>query len=100
MSKSSRSFWAFTVGAITGAALGILYAPDKGENTRDKLAFQLQKYQEQLKKLIEELVDNNDEVPESFAKTESKKVVSEAREKAEKLLTDVEALMGQIKSQA
>jgi gas vesicle protein len=99
MSKSSRSFWAFTAGAVTGAVIGILYAPDAGVNTRDKLTFQLQKYQEQLKKLIEELVDGND-VPESMAKTESKKVVSEAREKAEKLLTDVEALMGQIKSQS
>jgi gas vesicle protein len=99
MSKSGKSFWAFTLGALTGATLGILYAPDKGEHTRDRLAFQLQKYQEQLKKLIDEMVDGN-EVPESFAKTESKKVVSEAREKAERLLTDVEALMGQIKSQA
>lgn len=99
MSKSSRSILAFTLGAVTGAVLGILYAPDKGENTRDKLAFQLQKYQTQLKKLIEELVEGSD-VPESMAKTESKKVVTEAREKAEKLLTDVEALMGQIKSQS
>jgi gas vesicle protein len=99
MSKSSRSFWAFMMGAITGATLGILYAPDKGENTRDKLAFQLQKYREQLKSLIEEMVEGND-IPESSAKSESKKVVSEAREKAEKLLSDVESLMGQIKSQA
>lgn len=99
MSKSSKSFWAFMVGAATGAALGILYAPDKGENTRDKLAFQLQKYRDQLKSLIDELVEGS-QIPESMAKTESKKVVSEAREKAEKLLTDVEALMGQIKSKA
>lgn len=98
MSKSSKSFWAFIVGAATGATLGILYAPDKGENTRDKLAFQLQKYREQLKSLIEELVDGND-LPESMAKSESKKVVTDARQKAERLLSDVENLMGQIKSQ-
>ncbi len=98
MSKSSKSFWAFIVGAATGATLGILYAPDKGENTRDKLAFQLQKYREQLKSLIEELVDGND-MPESMAKSESKKVVTDARQKAERLLSDVENLMGQIKNQ-
>jgi leucine dehydrogenase len=28
MSKSSRSFWAFVVGATAGAIVGILYAPD------------------------------------------------------------------------
>ncbi len=99
MSKSGKSFWAFMLGAATGAAIGILYAPDKGENTRDKLAFQLQKYRDQLKSIIEELVEGS-ELPESMAKSESKKVVSEAREKAERLLTDVENLMGQIKSQS
>ena len=98
MSKSSKSFWAFMLGAATGATLGILYAPDKGENTRDKLAFQLQKYRDQLKSLIEELVDGTD-VPENMGKSESKKVVTEARQKAERLLSDVENLMGQIKSQ-
>lgn len=99
MSKSSKSFWAFMLGAATGAAIGILYAPDKGENTRDKLAFQLQKYRDQLKSVIEELVESS-ELPESMAKSESKKVVSDARQKAERLLSDVENLMGQIKSQS
>ena len=46
MSKSSRTFWAFMTGATVGAVLGILYAPDKGENTRNKLLFQLGKYQD------------------------------------------------------
>lgn len=99
MSKSSKSFWAFMLGAATGAAIGILYAPDKGENTRDKLAFQLQKYRDQLKTVLEELVESS-ELPESMAKSESKKVVSDARQKAERLLSDVENLMGQIKSQS
>lgn len=84
-------------GVATGAALGILYAPDKGENTRNLLSYKLTKYREQLQKLIADLLDGN-ELPESLAKTEGKKVVSEAREKAERLLADVESLMGQIKN--
>jgi gas vesicle protein len=97
MSKSSRTFWAFSTGALAGAILGILYAPDKGENTRDRLAYQLGKYRDQLKQLAEDLVDGG-EVHESMAKSDGKKVISDAREKAERLLDDVEALMGKIKN--
>jgi gas vesicle protein len=41
MSRSSKTLWAFIVGAAAGAVVGILYAPDKGENTRSKLYFHL-----------------------------------------------------------
>ncbi len=97
MSKSSRSFWAFVVGAAARAVIGILYAPDKGENTRSKLYFQLNKYRDQLKQLINDIVDGK-EVIETTAKSEGKKVVQDAKIKAEKLLEDVEKMMTQIKA--
>lgn len=97
MSKSSRSFWAFVVGAAAGVVVGILYAPDKGENTRSKLYFQLYKYRDQLKQLINDIVDGK-EVIETSAKSEGKKVVQDAKIKAEKLLEDVEKMMTQIKA--
>ena len=97
MSKSSRSFWAFVVGAAAGAIVGILYAPDKGENTRSKLYFQLNKYRDQLKQLINDIVEGK-EVIETTAKSEGKKVVQDAKIKAEKLLEDVEKMMTQIKA--
>jgi gas vesicle protein len=97
MSRSSKTLWAFIVGAAAGAVVGILYAPDKGENTRNKLYFQLNKYRDQLKQLINDMVDGK-EIPDSMAKSEGKKVVNDTKVKAEKLLEDVEKMMSQIKS--
>ena len=99
MSKSSKTFLAFMTGATVGSVLGILYAPDKGENTRNKLLYQLQTYRDQLEGLVSDLIEGK-EIPETMAKTEGKKVVNEAREKAERLLEDVETMMSQIKAKA
>jgi gas vesicle protein len=98
MSKSSRSLIAFLTGCATGAALGILYAPDKGNVLRTQLTYRLSKYREKLQDVIEDLIDKKNQ-PDSYARAEGERVVTDAREKAEKLLEDVDRLMAQIKSQ-
>jgi gas vesicle protein len=109
MSKSGSSFFAFLAGLAAGTAIGLLYAPEKGEITRDKLGVRLGKYRILLEEFIADIIERGDEVAvemaggenvSSKAKDEGKKVVNEAREKAEKLLEDVENLMSQIKSKA
>ena len=98
MSRTSRDLLFFLTGAATGVVVGLLYAPEKGTVTRDKLSYRLSKYRGQLEQLINDLL-NSAEFPENIQRSEGQRVVNDAREKAEKLLEDVDRLMAQIKKQ-
>jgi gas vesicle protein len=90
---------AFVSGAATGAAFGVLYAPDKGRETRDRLTYQLYRYRDMLKDLTESLRDGKEGLPSSTAKSEGQRVIKDAKDKAEKLLGDVDSLINQINKQ-
>ena len=96
MSRSGSSFFAFLLGVITGGVLGILYAPDKGANTRDRLSYQLDKLKKQLEGFIQDIIDGK-EVLDNDAKDKGEKIVKDAKDKAERLLDDVNGLINQIK---
>tara|TARA_B100001079_G_scaffold127866_1_gene109646 strand:- start:2561 stop:2881 length:321 start_codon:yes stop_codon:yes gene_type:complete len=97
MSKNStNSFISLLVGLMLGGILGILFAPDKGNNTRDRLTFRLNKYKRKLENLIDDIIDEKDDI-NSEAKINSEKVVNKAKNKAEKLLKDVDGILSKIK---
>ena len=98
MNKTGRDLTFLLAGVATGALLGLLYAPDEGKVTRNRLSYRLTKYRSQLEQLVNDLL-NSAELPENFQKSEGQRVVNDAREKAERLLQDVDRLMAQIKQQ-
>lgn len=95
MGKKSNSLVIFALGAGLGAVMGVLFAPDSGNNTRDKLSYRLGKYRNELEDLIEELMEGKN-LPDNLAKSEGDKVITEAKSKAENLLNDVNKLIDQI----
>ncbi len=95
--KGSNALLVFLAGAAAGAILGVLYAPDKGTNTREKLSFQLDKYKKTLEEFINDLISGKETPLTTEAKSQGQKVVSEAKDKAQRLLDDVDELLEQIR---
>lgn len=97
MRRSTVGFLSLIAGAAAGLAFGVLFAPDKGSNTRGRVSYNLFRFKAALEDLLREL--QNQELPESAARSEGEKVIKDAKNKAEELLKDVESLIGQIKSE-
>ncbi|MCS6820597.1 MAG: YtxH domain-containing protein [Microscillaceae bacterium] len=88
MNKTTNYIITFLLGVATGGILGLLYAPSKGKHLRAKLSYEFSKYGSQISDLVEEIVEGK-EVAYSEAKTESEKVISQTRHRAEQLLSEV-----------
>lgn len=73
MKDNSRTLIALLAGVAAGAALGLLFAPEKGSDTRDKLSDSLKNLGDSIKEKAAEEIDNLTEFKE--------KVVSKIKSK-------------------
>jgi len=58
MKDNTKVVVALLVGLAAGAALGVLFAPDKGNETRDKLAESLKNLGESIRETASKEIDN------------------------------------------
>lgn len=89
MSKSStNALLGFIAGATAGAALGVLFAPDKGTKTRKKIKNQAEKIGEDVKDSLSSKIDDLNDYVGEFVK-EAKTRFSNLEEKVKKEAKDV-----------
>ena len=98
MSNSGSNFFAFLLGLLVGGIVGIFYAPERGENTRHQFTYQLNKYLERTRGLLQDMVKSGVHL-ENKAREESEHIINSTKEKAKSLLHDVDSIMGKIKNE-
>ena len=62
MSNTGKIITALAAGAIAGAVIGVLFAPDKGTETRKKVSEEGKKLAQSLKEKLNQFREKSDEV--------------------------------------
>ncbi|MFS4469757.1 YtxH domain-containing protein [Maribacter sp. 2210JD10-5] len=101
MSNNSNTLLAVIAGSAIGAALGILYAPDKGVNTRKKIAEQAAATKENIADTAIDLKDrvvNKVATEKQTLDTRVESLVSDVSYKTEDIINTLEAKLIQLKA--
>ncbi len=85
--------WGVLLGGAAGFALGLLLAPEEGQKIRRRLAFHLEQLSRQIGTFIEQVTSDDDG---SAARREGKELVEDAKQRAQKIRADIDALLGEV----
>jgi gas vesicle protein len=92
MRSSGKVLLGVLAGVAAGATLGILFAPDKGSNTRKKIVDKSNDYADDLTQRFNEFVDSMNQKVDSLTK-DATHVAHNVNHQAEQLVDDVKSTM-------
>ncbi len=102
MANSGSTLLALLTGAAIGAAVGLLYAPDSGEHTREKLGKDAKKAQDQFNKKYQETTSNLSSKAKKARKDfehRLEETLSSASYKADEILAAMESKLEDLRKQ-
>ncbi|MGK0378677.1 YtxH domain-containing protein [Patiriisocius sp. Uisw_017] len=101
-SNTGTTLLAILTGAAIGAGIGILYAPDSGAKTREKIAKETKKAEKKFKKQLkeaEEILGSNAESAKLTFEESLENTLSSASYKAEDILAALESKLRTLRAQ-
>jgi gas vesicle protein len=101
-SNTSNTLLGILTGALAGYIIGVLYAPDKGENTRKKIAEGASEYKDTLvekaseikKTVVNKALDKKQNLDQQL-----ETIVSDVSHKTEDVITALEKKLADLKKQ-
>lgn len=85
--------WGVLFGGAAGFAIGLLLAPEEGKKIRRRLAFHLENLSRQVGTFIDQVASEDHG---SDARREGDELVEDARQRAQKIRADIDALLGEV----
>ena len=82
-------------GGVAGFAVGLLMAPEEGQKLRRRVAYRLEHLAGQLGAFVENLSAAD---TDSEARRTGDQLVEDAREQAQRIRDDIDALLGEVRS--
>ncbi|MGB8704277.1 MAG: YtxH domain-containing protein [Gillisia sp.] len=102
MANSGNTFLALVTGAAIGAAVGLLYAPESGEETRKKLNKESKKAQDRFNQKYSETTSNLSTKAKKAKmdfETRLEETLSSASHKADEILAAMESKLEDLRKQ-
>ena len=87
--------WGALLGGAAGFALGLLVAPEEGRRTRRRLSYRLESLGQQVSDFADQMLHRVSESGD--ARRSGDAVVADAQVRAERIRSDIEALLGEVR---